>query len=341
MRIKLPGKLLLISTLSVLILTVLAITVVPAMAATSTSTTTSTTTTTITPATSTQAKPTVTSVSPGTGNQGQTYGGISITGTGFNGATGVSFGRGIDVTNFVVNNDTSITANITIANRAFVGSRFVTVTTPAGRGTMAGGFTVSKNAPKVTGVSQTTGNQGQTITGIILTGTNFADATAVSFGRGINVTSFKINSDTSITADITIANRAFVGSRFVTVVDPSGHGTLSAGFTVAKNAPTVTGVGQTTGEQGQTITGITITGTNFADATAVSFGRGIDVTKFTINGDTSITANIVIANQAFVGSRFVTVVDPSGHGTLAAGFTVTKSETNATPAITTTTTASS
>jgi hypothetical protein len=116
---------------------------------------------------------------------------------------------------------------------------------------------------------------------------------------------------------------------------------MPVGFTVSKDAPTITSLSITTGSQGATINGIVLTGTNFNGATAVTFGRGIDVTGFTVNGPTQITANIVIANRAFVGSRFVTVVNQSGGGIMPAGFTVTKSQTNATPNITTTTTASS
>jgi hypothetical protein len=250
----------------------------------------------------------------------------------------VSFGGGIDVTSFSVDSDTQITANIIIANRAFVGTRFVGVATPSGRGTLPAGFSVISDEPTVTGVNPATGNQGATLTGVTLTGTNFTNTTKVSFGGGINVTGFTVVSDTQITADITIANRAFVGTRFVTVVNESGHGTMSAGFSVTKFAPIVNSVNPSTGVQGATLTGISITGSNFTGATGVSFGGGIDVTGFTVNGDTQITANIVIANGAAVGSRFVTVVNQSGKGTDPTGFSVAKNESIVTPPSTTTTT---
>jgi len=359
---KLPRKLL-IGILSAVVLTVLAISAVPVMAADSSTTTTAPTTTTTTTTTTTpttmattttpksvttttavappvKIKPTVTAVNPGSANQGQTLSGVIITGTGFTGATGVSFGRGIDVTSFAVNSDTQITANITIANRAFVGTRFVGVGTPSGRGTLPAGFSVTSDAPTVTSVNPATGNQGATLTVVTLTGTNFTNTTKVSFGGGINVTGFTVVNDTQITADITIANHAFVGTRFVTVVNESGHGTMSAGFSVTKFAPVVNGVNLSTGTQGANLTDIVISGTNFTGATAVSFGGGIDVTGFIVNGDTQITANIVIANGAAVGARFVTVVNQSGRGTDPTGFNVTKNESVVTPASTTTTTPS-
>jgi hypothetical protein len=368
---KLSRKSVLIGIVSIVILTLLAFSVVPVMAADSSTTTTTPTTTTITTTTTsttpttttsttstnptptttpkttittttaatppTQAKPTVTGVNPGSANQGQTVV-VTITGTGFTGAKGVSFGGGIDVTSFSVDSDTQITANIVIANRAFVGTRFVGVGTPAGRGTLPAGFSVTWDAPTVTGVNPATGNQGATLTGVTLTGTNFTNTTKVSFGGGINVTGFTVVSDTQITADITIANRAFVGTRFVTVVNESGHGTMSAGFSVTKFAPIVDSVNPSTGTQGATLTGISITGSNFTGATAVSFGGGIDVTGFTVNGNSQITANIVIANGAAVGSRFVTVVNQSGRGTDPTGFNVTKNATAPPPTTTPTTT---
>ena len=357
---KLSRKSVLIGIVSIVILTLLAFSVVPVMAADSSTTTTTTTTpttttsttsttptTTTTPKTITtttsaatppaQAKPTVTGVDPASANQGQTVA-VTLTGTGFTGAKGVSFGGGIDVTSFSIDSDTQITANIVIANRAFVGTRFVGVGTPAGRGTLPAGFSVTSDAPTVTGVNPATGNQGATLTGVTLTGINFTNTTKVSFGGGINVTSFDVVSDTQITADITIANRAFVGTRFVTVVNESGHGTMSAGFSVTKFAPIVNSVNPSTDVQGATLTGITITGTNFTGATAVSFGGGIDVTGFTVNGDTQIMANIVIANGAAVGSRFVTVLNQSGKGIDPTGFNVTKNESIVTPSSTTTAT---
>jgi hypothetical protein len=87
-------------------------------------------------------------------------------------------------------------------------------------------------SPAMIGVNPKAGNQGQTLNNVIITGLNFTGATAVSFGAGITVNSFSVNSDTQITASITIAANATLGTRNVTVTDPNGAGTLSSGFTV-------------------------------------------------------------------------------------------------------------
>ena len=98
-----------------------------------------------------------------------------------------------------------------------------------------------KTRPTITGVSPNQGSQGQTLS-VTVAGTNFTGAIGVFFGRGINVTSFTVTSATQITANIVIANRAFVGSRLIAVIGPSGKGILPDGFTVLNNSPTITGV---------------------------------------------------------------------------------------------------
>ena len=86
-------------------------------------------------------------------------------------------------------------------------------------------------------------------------------------------------------------------------------------------APTVASVSPNSGEQGATLE-VTISGTNFTGATAVSFGDGITVNSFTVVSATQITANISISATATLGLRDVSVTTPDGTGTLADSFTV-------------------
>lgn len=94
-------------------------------------------------------------------------------------------------------------------------------------------------APTVTSVTPNTGTRGQTLSPVI-TGTNFTGASAVSFGAGITVNSYTVNSATQITADITIAADATPGARDVSVTTPGGTGTLNNGFTVIQQTQSVT-----------------------------------------------------------------------------------------------------
>lgn len=86
-------------------------------------------------------RPTVTGVSPSQGIQGQTLN-ITVTGTNFTGATGISFAPEVVVNSFTVNESTRIAAVATISAAAGPGLSSVTVTTPKGAGTLTDGFTV-------------------------------------------------------------------------------------------------------------------------------------------------------------------------------------------------------
>ncbi|WP_130736399.1 GEVED domain-containing protein [Flavobacterium sp. J27] len=97
---------------------------------------------------------------------------------------------------------------------------------------MTGTICVYSNipAPTITSFSPTSGCVGSTFT---ITGTSFSSATAVSIG-GTNVTSFTINSDTSITATVGTGTTGFVR-----VTNPTGTAT-SLGFFTVVATPTIT-----------------------------------------------------------------------------------------------------
>jgi NO-binding membrane sensor protein with MHYT domain len=266
-----------------------------------------------------QAPPTISWVSPSQGIQRQTLT-VTITGTYFTGATAVSFGPGITVNSFTANTSTKITLKITIGANAALGTRNVSVTTPGGTATLTSGFTVVQAPPTISSVRPTKGAQGQTLT-LTIAGTYFTGATAVSFGPGIAVNNFTVNSSIKITVNITIGARAALGPRNVSVTTPGGTATLTSGFTVVQAPPTISRVRPSQGTQGQTLT-MTITGTYFTGATAVSFGPGITINSFTANTSTKITANITIGAKAALGPRNVSVTTPGGTATLKSGFTV-------------------
>lgn len=160
---------------------------------------------------------------------------------------------------------------------------------------------VAYPAANVTSFTPTSAAGGTTIT---IRGANFANATGVSIG-GVAATSFSVVNDTTITA--VVASGANSGG--VTVTGVSGPGSLS-GFTfipaptISSFSPTGTGAGNT----------VTITGTNFTGASAVSFG-GVAAASFNVVSSTSITA--VVGSGA---SGNVSVTTPGGSASLA-GFT--------------------
>jgi len=177
--------------------------------------------------------PTIT-INPVEGCQGKKMK-VEISGNGLTGTTAVSFGDGIDV-EFTVDSNIKITATITIAADAAVGVRDVSVTTTAGTERLFDGFTV-KMSPTIASVSPDKGKRSR-ILKVVINGTNFAAATNVSFGEGITVNEFVVNSDTEITAKITIASDAKGGARDVSVANAVGcAGVKADGFTVLGGVP--------------------------------------------------------------------------------------------------------
>jgi len=249
--------------------------------------------------------PVVTSLMP---SSGPVTGGTSvdIVGTGLTGAAAVSF-DGVPAT-FTVLSGTAVRAT-SPAHAA--GTVPVTVRTPAGTSAPVT-FTyvpvsLPPPAPVVVLVAPLTGPVSGG-TAVTITGTGFAGATAVSFG-GTAATTFSVDSDTTISATTPPHAEGLVS---VSVTTPGGTSTVPGLFTYLPlpSPPLVVLVtpptGPTTGG-----TEVTITGTGFTDATAVSFD-GIAAT-FTVDSDTTITATTPA--HAF-GPVAVSVTTPGGTSTV-------------------------
>jgi hypothetical protein len=211
---------------------------------------------------------------------------VNITGDNFSGTLAVSFG-GVPATAFTVLSNTSI--NATVGSGA---SGSVKVVTATGQGSKTG-FTYIP-PPTITSFTPTSATAGTTVT---ITGTNFINVTSVSFA-GVAASSFIVVSPTSITA---VAPSGPSGS--VSVTTPGGTATL-AGYT---SLPTISSFTPLSGTQG---TILTITGTSFNGTTAVSVG-GANVTSFTVNSSTSISA---VVGPGASGSVLVT--KPGGSSSL-------------------------
>ena len=158
-------------------------------------------------------QPTVTSLSP---NNGPNTGGNSVTigGTGFTGSVQVKFGS--YNANLVVVNSTQIT----VTAPAGIGTVYVTVTTPSGTSaTSANSKYTYKLAPKPT-VTSLTPNNGLNAGGnmVTISGTDFTGAKQVKFGSKTATNLVVVNS-TQITVT---APPAGTGTVDVTVTTPSG-----------------------------------------------------------------------------------------------------------------------
>jgi len=226
---------------------------------------------------------------------------VTISGTAFTGATGVSFGTRA-AARFTVNNSTSITA---VSPSAPAGTVDVTVTSAGGRSatSSADQFTFV-GLPVVSSISPNSGSVlgGTTVT---ISGAHLLGATAVRFGG--TATGFWVNDDASITAYAPAGEQPQRVD--VTVTSLGGTSARSAAdrftYTPAP-VPVVTSVSPSSGfDVGGDV--VTITGSGFTNAYEVDFG-GV-AAPFTVNDDSSITAYTPAGAD---GTVDVTVISAAG-----------------------------
>ncbi len=156
-------------------------------------------------------------------------------------------------------------------------------------------------SPTITSFLPTSGVTGTDVT---IAGTVFTGATSVTF-NGVT-TSFTVNSATSISA--VVPEKATTGK--IKVTTPSGSVTSAANFTVL---PVITKFTPSSGIVGDVIT---VTGTAFTGATAVTFNSVTSV--FTVSDYKTILATV----PAGAENGRISVTTPSGSATSATNFKV-------------------
>ncbi|MFD3417744.1 IPT/TIG domain-containing protein, partial [Streptomyces decoyicus] len=201
------------------------------------------------------ATPAVISVSPASGSSA---GGnpVTVTGTGFTGATAVRFGP--TPSSFTVNSDTQITAT----TPSGTGTVQVTVTTPSGTSNQFVTYAyVATAAPVLSSVAPSSGPAAGG-TSVTLTGSGFSGATVVRFGAVS--ASFVVNSATQITATAPAGS----GTVQVTVTGPGGTSNGVPFTYTSVSAPVLTSVVPSSGPAAGG-TSVTLTGSGFSGATVV------------------------------------------------------------------------
>ena len=240
--------------------------------------------------------PVVVSLAP---SSGPVAGGVSviIAGTGFTGATAVTF-DGIVAPDFTVDSATQIT--VTTPAHA-VGVTDVAVLSPNGD-SVPGEFTFVPVAV----LTSMTPAEGLVAGGTVvtLTGSGFTDATDVTFD-GVSATDVAVVSDTEITA---VSPAHVAATVDVMVLSPGGDSApLGFEFTIVA-AASITGIAPSSGPVAGGTT-VVITGSGFTAATGVLFD-GLVGTGFVVNSDTQIT---VVTPAHAAGATDVVVLSPTGN----------------------------
>ena len=208
------------------------------------------------------AVPVIASLSPSTAAQG---GLVTITGTDFDGVSGVTIGgktATITTNPSAAPNDTSMV--VRVPSDATPGANNVILTTPAGSSSGTG-LTVTAATPTISSLSAASGIRGDSIT---ITGDFYNTVTDVKFGS-VSASSFTVNSVTSITA--TVPTGAANGAQNVTVVAAGGTSADSS-FTVNKTVPTVSATPTAGGiTYGQTLASSALSGGSASVAGTFAF----------------------------------------------------------------------
>ena len=239
------------------------------------------------------AAPTIASFTPSSGPVGTS---VTITGTNFTNATGVSFNN-VAAASFVVNSATQITA--TVAAGSSTGA--IRVTTAGGTATSATNFTVSAAAPTITSFTPSSGSVGTTV---LISGTNFSNASAVSFNN-VSATGFLVNPAATL-IQVNVPAGATTGA--IRVTTPGGTVTSSTNFTVAaSNTPVITSI------DNNVYTGfeIFISGQNLANPTSVTCG-GIPVPLANIVVSAPNVIRLIVPATWPMGTNPVVVTTANG-----------------------------
>lgn len=220
---------------------------------------------------------------------------------------------GITVGAVTVVGETRIVAVFLIASDAALGTREVTVTTTQGR---SGGraFTIRAGTlplPTFTGMSPVAQARNTTVN-VTLTGTNFTSgATVAVSGSGVSVGNVVVVNSATIQTTFVITGGATVGDRAVTITTPGGT-TNSLSFRIQASPPELQSMTPDSGVPGATIA-VTLIGANFSAVSSVMVsGVGVTVGSVIVNDEQTITAMLIIAANAPVGTRTVTVTDVGG-----------------------------
>ncbi|MFC1546263.1 IPT/TIG domain-containing protein, partial [bacterium] len=163
----------------------------------------------------------ITSVSPATLAQGEQGKDLWITGTGFDEHVSIEIGGGIEIKETKYLNDTSVRIVINISETAVLGARKISAYNANGAAYSVTDLFSIVPPVTVTDVDPIEVGIGVNDKRIIINGSQFQDGAQVSVtGLGVTTSSITYNSDSQLTAYISVSQTAEIGYRDIIVTNP-------------------------------------------------------------------------------------------------------------------------
>jgi hypothetical protein len=169
------------------------------------------------------AAPTISSLNPGSAAAGSAGFVLTVTGSGFNQTSSISWNGNTIPTTYL--DSTQLNADIPTSLVAASGSIPVTVTTTSSGTSTAQNFLVNAPVPIVTGINPTTIYAGSGDSTLAVSGSNFLPNSIVQLGGNSRTTVFI--SPTQLTASLAAADLASAATPAITVVNPAPQGGTS------------------------------------------------------------------------------------------------------------------
>ncbi len=199
---------------------------------------------------------------------------LQVTGSGFTSGSSVTL-NGTDLPTVYVNSS-QLNASVAASMVAIGGTFTVGVVNADGQsatstsGSSATQLIVNNPQPTITQLMPSTAVAGTTTSNVVVTGTNFVQASVASFGGAVRSTTFQ--SATQLTIALTATDLATLGTTDITVANPAPGGGISnasAFSVVIVLAPVLTSLAPSSAIVGSPNTAVTITGTGFTSSSVL------------------------------------------------------------------------
>ena len=258
---------------------------------------------------------TVTAVSPSAIGQGAIAVPVTITGSGFDPTSTVTFANPkvtpvAGSTEYV--NATTLKVKLNVVAHAVLGVTDVTVTGVDGTAACTGCLTITAR-PTVTSTDMSFLGRGTVRREITINGSGFRPG-AVAKISGVTVSSTSFVDPTNLEALVTVGPNVALGSVLVSVTNPdAGRGTCPGCFSVL-DSPKVTSMSHTTFTRGTTIE-VILQGSNFTPGVKLVGPTGVFFDGVTRVDATTITATASTSTTATRGTnRLLTVTNAKSGG---------------------------